>query len=129
MTARGELLPSLSTVRFAQRNFSQSTRLDPSSAECWIGFGCSFAVCDENDQALAWVSKNTFGVLARMDGRHHHPFRSQGPRVLLVYSISANLTRSAVVADIFFWEGENIMTYLPGTVPESRYISLYVKRW
>jgi tetratricopeptide (TPR) repeat protein len=27
--------------------------LDPSSAECWIGFGCSFAICDESDQALA----------------------------------------------------------------------------
>ncbi|KAL7499747.1 hypothetical protein ACHAWT_010715 [Skeletonema menzelii] len=37
----------------AQRHFSRSTRLDPSSAECWIGFGCSFAVCDESDQALA----------------------------------------------------------------------------
>ncbi|KAL7531169.1 hypothetical protein ACHAXR_003880, partial [Thalassiosira sp. AJA248-18] len=37
----------------AQRHFSRSTRLDPGSAECWIGFGCSFAVCDESDQALA----------------------------------------------------------------------------
>ncbi len=37
----------------AQRHFSRSTRLDPSRAECWIGFGCSFAVCDESDQALA----------------------------------------------------------------------------
>jgi tetratricopeptide (TPR) repeat protein len=37
----------------SQRHFSRSTRLDPSSAECWIGFGCSFAVCDESDQALA----------------------------------------------------------------------------
>mmetsp|Transcript_34018 Transcript_34018/g.71558 ORF Transcript_34018/g.71558 Transcript_34018/m.71558 type:complete len:1178 (+) Transcript_34018:23-3556(+) len=37
----------------AQRHFSRSTRLDPSCAECWIGFGCSFAVCDESDQALA----------------------------------------------------------------------------
>ena len=37
----------------AQRHFSRATRLDPSSAECWIGFGCSFAVCDESDQALA----------------------------------------------------------------------------
>ncbi|KAL3775344.1 hypothetical protein ACHAWO_001275 [Cyclotella atomus] len=37
----------------SQRHFSRSTRLDPSSAECWIGFGCSFAICDESDQALA----------------------------------------------------------------------------
>ncbi|KAL7480690.1 hypothetical protein ACHAW6_006355 [Cyclotella cf. meneghiniana] len=37
----------------SQRYFSRSTRLDPSSAECWIGFGCSFAACDESDQALA----------------------------------------------------------------------------
>jgi anaphase-promoting complex subunit 6 len=37
----------------AQRHLSRATRLDPSSAECWIGFGCSFAVCDESDQALA----------------------------------------------------------------------------
>lgn len=37
----------------AQRHFSRATRLDPSNAECWIGFGCSFAVCDESDQALA----------------------------------------------------------------------------
>ena len=37
----------------SQRHFSRSTRLDPGSAECWIGFGCSFAACDESDQALA----------------------------------------------------------------------------
>ncbi|KAL9190673.1 hypothetical protein ACHAXT_000379 [Thalassiosira profunda] len=37
----------------AQRHFSRSTRLDPGCAEGWIGFGCSFAVCDESDQALA----------------------------------------------------------------------------
>jgi tetratricopeptide (TPR) repeat protein len=37
----------------SQRHFSRSTRLDPGSAECWIGFGCSFAICDESDQALA----------------------------------------------------------------------------
>ncbi|KAL7550818.1 hypothetical protein ACHAWF_014060 [Thalassiosira exigua] len=37
----------------AQRHFSRSTRLDPGRAEGWIGFGCSFAVCDESDQALA----------------------------------------------------------------------------
>ena len=37
----------------AQRHFSRATRLDPSRAECWIGFGCSFAACDESDQALA----------------------------------------------------------------------------
>ncbi|EJK62221.1 hypothetical protein THAOC_17175, partial [Thalassiosira oceanica] len=37
----------------AQRHFSRATRLDPGRAECWIGFGCSFAACDESDQALA----------------------------------------------------------------------------
>ena len=37
----------------AQRHSSRSTQLDPSSAECWIGFGCSFTVCDKSNEALA----------------------------------------------------------------------------
>ena len=31
---------------------------------------------------MRWESKNTFGVLARVDERHHHLFRRQGPRLL-----------------------------------------------
>jgi anaphase-promoting complex subunit 6 len=37
----------------AQRHFCRATRLDPQCTEAWIAFGCSFAACDESDQALA----------------------------------------------------------------------------
>jgi anaphase-promoting complex subunit 6 len=31
----------------------RATRLDPLCTDAWIAFGCSFAACDESDQALA----------------------------------------------------------------------------
>lgn len=37
----------------AQRHFCRATRLDSQCPEAWIAFGCSFAACDESDQALA----------------------------------------------------------------------------
>jgi tetratricopeptide (TPR) repeat protein len=37
----------------AQRHFCRATRLDPHCTDAWIAFGCSFAACDESDQALA----------------------------------------------------------------------------
>lgn len=37
----------------AQRHFCRATRLEPQCTEAWIAFGCSFASCDESDQALA----------------------------------------------------------------------------
>lgn len=37
----------------AQRHFCRATRLDPHCSPAWMAFGCSFAVVDESDQALA----------------------------------------------------------------------------
>lgn len=44
-----------STGRYhvAQRHFCRATRLDPQCSAAWMAFGCSFAMVDESDQALA----------------------------------------------------------------------------
>jgi tetratricopeptide (TPR) repeat protein len=67
----------------AQRHFSRSTRLDPRSTECWIGFGCSFAVCDESDQALA-----SFRAAQNKNSGSHVPLLYMGMEYLRTNHLS-----------------------------------------
>lgn len=57
----------------AQRHFCRATRLDPQCTEAWIAFGCSFAACDETDQALA-----SFRASQRMSPGDHSSLMYMG---------------------------------------------------
>lgn len=61
----------------AQRHFCRATRLDPQCTEAWIAFGCSFAMSDETDQALA-----SFRAAQRLAPAHHVPLLYMGMEYL-----------------------------------------------
>lgn len=51
--AVGAYYYSIRRYHIAQRHFCRATRMYPQCTEAWIALGCSFAACDESDQALA----------------------------------------------------------------------------
>lgn len=61
----------------SQRHFCRATRLDPQCTEAWIAFGCSFAMSDETDQALA-----SFRAAQRLAPAHHVPLLYMGMEYL-----------------------------------------------
>lgn len=61
----------------AQRHYCRATRLDPQCTEAWIAFGCSFAMSDETDQALA-----SFRAAQRLAPAHNVPLLYMGMEYL-----------------------------------------------
>lgn len=80
----------------AQRHFCRATRIDPQCTEAWIAFGCSFAACDESDQALA-----SYRAAQRLSPGEHTPLLYMGMEyvrtnhlVLAGYFLNSALTAS-----------------------------------